>query len=366
MPSFAFRVDASLEIGTGHVMRCMALAQALRKCGATCRFISRDLPGHMADRIADEGFGVSLLPRSEGVTLQDGPPHAHWAGVEWTKDAAQTSVALESNSPDWLVMDHYAFDHRWQRTVCPEGTQLMVIDDLADRAHNCDLLLDQNLGRRPSDYDMLVPEGCTRLIGPRYALLRPEFAEARASALSARKGRPLKRLLISMGGVDAVDATSAVLNALRYASLPEGMEISIIMGGQAPALEKVRALARDMQCTTQIEVDVGGMACRMAAADLAIGAGGATTWERCAVGLPSIIVETANNQASIAAAIVHAGAGLAPSSLQTPGFARELANAVAEFNDPARLGAMSDAAAAACDGEGTERVLAALKIKFVA
>ena len=182
----AFRADASLEIGTGHVMRCLTLARSLRETGVACQFITRSLPGHMGDRIADEGFDLTLLPAPRGPA-PDGPPaHARWAGVDWEQDAAETRAVLGA-APDWLVIDHYAFDARWQRATCPAGTKLMVIDDLADRPHVCDLLLDQNLGHDPRNYDGLVPDDCTRLIGPSYALLRPEFAEARGEAL-ARAG----------------------------------------------------------------------------------------------------------------------------------------------------------------------------------
>ena len=358
-PRIAFRADASLEIGTGHVMRCLTLARALRGAGAVCRFVTRALPGHMGELIADEGFGVTLLPAPQGVAPQGPPAHAHWAGVGWMQDAAETRAAL-GDAPDWLVMDHYAFDARWQGAARPAGTRLMVIDDLADRPHDCDLLLDQNLGHAAGDYDGLTPDSCTRLIGPHYALLRPEFAERRAAALAARTGRGLTRLMISMGGIDAVDATSTVLAALRDGPLPTSLRISVIMGARAPALEKVRALAQTMPRPTEVAVDVDDMDARMAAADLAIGAGGGTTWERCALGLPSVIVETAANQAGIAAALARAGAGLAPGALHAPGFARALGAALTEASDPARLAAMSQAAAAICDGDGAGRVLARL------
>jgi UDP-2,4-diacetamido-2,4,6-trideoxy-beta-L-altropyranose hydrolase len=357
---YTFRTDASLEIGTGHVMRCLTLARALRETGAVCRFITRALPGHLGDLITDEGFEVTLMPAPQGAA-PDGPPrHAHWAGVGWAEDAADTRSAM-CEEPDWLVMDHYAFDARWQEVACPPGTRLMVIDDLADRPHTCDLLLDQNLSHEVRDYDGLVPEGCTQLIGPRFALLRPEFAEMRAEALAARAGRGLKRLMVSMGGVDAVDATSAVLAALRDAPLPEGLEITVVMGGRAPALEKVRALARDMPCPTGVVTNVSDMAARMAAADLAIGAGGATTWERCCLGLPSIIVEIADNQAAIVEAMVRAGAGLSPGSLQMLGFAQGLCDALTEASDLVRLADISEAAALICDGDGLARTLSELK-----
>ena len=356
----AFRTDASLQIGTGHVMRCLALARALRGAGARCQFITRALPGHLARRIKAEGFDVTLLPEPKGQTPFSPPAHAHWAGVNSMQDAAETKAALDAATLDWLVMDHYAFDARWQRAVQPPGAKLMVIDDLADRPHDCDLLLDQNLGHDAADYDGLVPDRCTLLTGPRYALLRPEFAEARAAALSARSGRGLKHLLITMGGVDVADATSTVLTVLRDAPLPKKLHITAIMGSNAPALERVHALAQDMPRPTEVAVDVADMAARMAAADLAISAGGGTTWERCCLGLPSIIVETAANQAGIAREMTAIGAALDPGPMQAKDFARSLQSALTEYQAAARLDEMSEQAAALCDGDGVGRVLAAL------
>lgn len=362
--NIAFRTDASLQIGTGHVMRCLTLARALRGCGAVCRFVTRALPGHMAGRIEAEGFDVSLLPAPQGQG-PDGPPiHAHWAGVDWPRDATETRAAIDATPPQWLVMDHYAFDTRWQQAARPEGTMLMVIDDLADRPHDCDMLLDQNLGHATREYDGLVPERCTCLTGPRHALLRPEFAQARAAALADRAGRRFRHLLITMGGVDPHDTTSQVLRAVQGADLPEDLRITVVMGSQAPALNQVRALAHDMPCPTEIAVDVTDMAARMAWADLAIGAAGSTTWERCALGLPTIIVQIADNQAGIAQALSAAGAALDPGPLHAPEFAQNLQAALAEA--PSQLGAMSERAADICHGDGAARVVAALQMETFA
>ena len=163
----AFRADASVEIGSGHVMRCLTLARALRERGAECRFITRELPGNLIGRIEAEGYELAPLPPpAPGEPPPKGPPpFAHWAGVAHTQDAAETRAAMEPGA-DWLVMDHYALDARWQRAVARPGMRLMVIDDLADRPHDCDLLLDQTLGRSASEYDTLVPALCLRLIGP--------------------------------------------------------------------------------------------------------------------------------------------------------------------------------------------------------
>lgn len=350
----AFRADASLTIGTGHVMRCLTLARVLREQGATCRFVSRALPGHLAAQINAAGFGVTLLPARKGPVPDAPPAHAAWAGVDWETDAAETRATL--NTPhDWLVMDHYAFDARWQHAARPKDTKLMVIDDLADRPHDCDLLLDQNLGRSAADYDGLVPDRCTRLTGPRYALLRPEFAQARAAALAERAGRGLRHLLITMGGVDPHDATSQVLRAVQGAPLPEGLRITVVMGSEAPALDQVRALARVMPRPTEIAVNVTDMAARMASSDLAIGAAGSTTWERCALGLPTIIVQIADNQAGIARALSTAGAALDPGPLYAPEFAQKLQAALAKA--PSRFGMMVERAAELCDGAGSDRVM---------
>ncbi len=350
----AFRTDASIDIGTGHVMRCLTLAQAMRADGATCHFMTRALPGHLADRIDGQGFAVTRLPAPEGEAADGPPAHASWAGVNWQQDAQETRAALgEGRAPDWLVLDHYAFDARWQSAVRTRGTRLLVIDDLADRPHDCDLLLDQNLGRSAGDYDGLVPDRCIRLIGPQYALLRPEFAEARTGAIARRAGRGLRHLLITMGGIDRADATSAVLRALRAASLPEDLRITVVMGAHAPALERVRALAQDMPRPAEVVVDVSDMAARMAAADLAIGAAGATTWERCALGLPAILVRIADNQTSIAQAMVKAGAALDPGPCDATDFAPRLRAALSEAE--AGLPEMAKNAAAICDGLGASR-----------
>ncbi len=350
----AFRTDASLQIGTGHVMRCLTLARHMRNAGAECRFISRDLPGHLGARITAEGFALTLLPPPAGPPPTAPPAHAPWAGVHWAQDADETHKALSAQPADWLVMDHYAFGADWQRRARPKATQLLVIDDLADRPHACDVLLDQNLGRNAADYDGLIPAGTTCLIGPAYALLRPEFAALRKPALAGRAGRGLHEVLITMGGVDAADATSVVLRALRGATLPQGLTITVVMGATAPALAQVQTLAASMPCPTQVVVDVPDMAARMAKADLAIGAAGSTTWERCCLGLPSIIVQIADNQAGIAQAITAAGAALNPGPLNAAGFAQNLRSALACAEQG--LITLSQNAAAICDGDGAARV----------
>jgi UDP-2,4-diacetamido-2,4,6-trideoxy-beta-L-altropyranose hydrolase len=364
-----FRVDASTEIGTGHVMRCLTLAQALRSAGHACRFISRNHPGNLADRIVEHGFDCALLRAPEGNAPSGPPPHAAWAGVTWEQDAAETRAALGDKSPDWLVLDHYAFDARWERAVLQEGTRLLVIDDLADRPHIADLLLDQNLGREAADYDALVPPHCRRLIGPRYALLRPEFAEKRAEALAARAERAaygVRNLLISMGGVDLLDATSVVLQALPDCPLSPETRITVVMGSGSPAPERVRALVAAMPWPTEVLVDVQDMARLMAEADLAIGAAGSTSWERCCLGLPTLTIAIAENQSGTARVLANVGATIDLGPLDAHGFQERLSRAIRESMSVETLERLGVAAAAICDGDGNARLLAQILTPTIA
>ena len=205
-----FRTDASLDIGTGHFMRCLTLADALRERGAECRFVCREHAGNLLDVIRQRGFEAYGLPLGDAVTAKSDvsdnllPLHAAWLGADWASDAEQTLAAIGDTKFDWLIVDHYALDARWEHRLRCSCHRLMVIDDLADRVHDCDLLLDQNLGRTAADYKERVPATCTVLAGAQYALLRPEFAALRAYSLERRAHPKLKRLLITMGGVEQI------------------------------------------------------------------------------------------------------------------------------------------------------------------
>lgn len=305
----AFRADASLRMGSGHVMRCVTLADALKQKGAECHFLCREHPGHLIELVRGKGHVVHVLPcEPESPIDRNGPAHAAWLGATQEQDAQACLPILQALQPDWLIVDHYALDIRWEESLQPFCRRLMVIDDLADRVHQCDLLLDQNLGRKPADYAGLIPEACTVLAGPQYALLRPEFAALREYSLERRKQPKLQNLLITMGGVDQPNATGKVLEALKHSALPDDIRIDVVMGAKAPWLEKVKEIARGMPWPTDVLVNVADMAQRMADCDLAIGAAGGTSWERCCLGVPTIMVVLADNQWSGAQALQDAQA----------------------------------------------------------
>lgn len=357
----AFRVDASLQVGNGHVMRCLTLAQCLQAQGAQCAFISRPQAGDLFDLVRARGFVVHPLA---ATVSSNGVPSRPDTGVDWALDAAQTRHALDGAGPfDWLVVDHYRVDHRWEAALQQVGRRLMVIDDLADRRHVCDLLLDQNLGRQRADYAALVPAGCVLLAGPAFALIEPVFAQHRARSLAHRPAGALARLLVSMGGVDASNATGRVLSALAGFAPSVGWRVDVVMGPHAPALQEVRQQARGMPAPTTVHVGIAPaeMAELMAACDLAIGGAGGTAWERCCLGLPTLLVVLAENQRAGAQALVRAQAARMIGGVED--IAIGLPAALSAVQQAALLARMSAAASAVADGQGVQRVAQALAVR---
>ena len=349
-----FRTDASVQIGTGHVMRCLTLAEALRERGAHCRFIGRSHPGNMNKEIKQRGFDLLELSNDDNWTAADTtqPVHAAWLGADWKADAEQTKAGIGLTAIDWLIVDHYALDTRWELAVAPYAHKLMVIDDLADRHHTCDLLLDQTYGRDTEDYRPLVTANCRLLCGSQYALLRSEFADLRPYSLKRRAKPSLRKLLITMGGVDKDNTTGQVLQALRTCVLPTDCRITVAMGATSPWLDEIRTQAQHMPWPTQVLVGVNKMAQLMADSDLAIGAAGTTSWERCCLGLPTIMLVLAENQRKIAEALYEAGAAHLFEDL----IFKNQPLICTEYLEPLTLSAMSHAATGITDGMGAAHV----------
>lgn len=358
----AFRADASVQIGTGHVMRCLTLADELTRQGHECRFVCREHEGHLSDLIANKGYGLTLLPSCSDNELDTkysrSDNYALWLGVPWQEDARQTLDALTPWKPDWLVVDHYALDTDWERALANVVGSIMVIDDLANRCHECALLLDQNLGRVESDYDGLLPEDCQRLTGPGYALLRPEFANLREQSLNRRQRPALKRILISLGGVDRTNVTGQVLAALSESVLPASTELDIIMGAAAPYLDEIRQQVARMPFKATVSAGVTDMAERMCLADLSIGAAGSTSWERCCLGLPAITVVLAENQRLIGEALSENGAGLLVDVDRIREDLPMMVESMMASENECLL--LARQAAMVCDGAGVERVVSVL------
>jgi len=302
LKKIVFRVDASLKIGTGHIMRCLSLARNLHKDGESCRFVCRAHPGHQMDRISNEGFKVIALPAPNSTFEAkecNGPAlvHESWIGSSWHHDAQETIEALAGDIVDWLVVDHYGLDHRWEHQLRSHAKRIMAIDDLADRKHDCDLLLDQNLvANLERRYDGLVPSHCVKLLGPKYALLQPEYSDLHART-PPRLG-PVRCILVSFGGADLQNVNSMVIKAF-LALKRDDVQLDVVTNMGTSHFEALRIQAK-AHPKIQIHRAQPSLAPLMLQADLAIGASGATSWERCCLGLPALVITSAENQQPIA------------------------------------------------------------------
>lgn len=288
-----FRVDASTQIGSGHVMRCLTLAQKLKKeKQADVYFVMRLLEGNLIELVKSKGFTVFTLPKA--LLNDELKGYAKWLTVTQMQDAEETNAVI-SKLPaiDLLVVDSYAIDYEWESMLHPYVKQIMVIDDLANRKHDCDILLDQNYSyNMHHKYDGLVPKTCQKYIGPQYLLLREEFYKVKKH-LKKRDGS-INNILVFFGGSDLTNETKKAMEAIKLLNKPE-IKVNVVVGASNKNKEQIKEICScDEQFTFYCQVN--NMAELMNEADLAIGAGGTTTWERCFMELPSIVVSIADNQ----------------------------------------------------------------------
>mgnify|MGYP000049337758 CR=1 FL=1 len=298
--NIAIRVDSSNIIGSGHIMRCLTLAKELEKHHARILFICKEHPDHLSQILKGQGYAVKLLEASTSETM----PYAHssWLAGDEADDAKQTSAAIQDyyNDPaDITIVDHYGIGKRWEETIRERNGKLVVIDDLSDRPHHCDLLLDQTYDKSPQSYDGLVNQSCRLLLGARYILLREEFNQYSSKQIVlARKNVDFHAInvLVMMGGTDPQNLTVEITRSLL--SLTYIKKISIILSSQAPHLQSVIALFTDIDRVT-IYVAPDNIADLMLENNLAVGAAGGSTWERCRMGLPTLTIISADNQNEI-------------------------------------------------------------------
>lgn len=291
------RVDASSLMGIGHLRRCLSLAEALRTWGAQVRFVTRDLGVDSARQIAAQGFADTVvLDRAELAAGVDGEvTHAAWAQVTQEEDAKQTIAALQGFAPDWTVVDSYSFDARWHDPVrAGLDCRIAQIDDIADRTIAPDLLIDHNLADdHAAKYAGRLTREATILGGPQYALLGPRFATARRYAFAER----VQSIGIFMGGADAGNHSATVLDALDDIGFDGAVEI--VTTSANPQLDALRErIARGKR--TLLSLDLTDLADFFAHHDVQVGAGGGASWERCCIGVPSLLVVTASNQEAVA------------------------------------------------------------------
>jgi len=337
-PSILFVVDAGPEVGGGHVMRSLTLAAALEAQGAASRFVAP--------------------PEVQAILAAFGPEVAQVAAAS-TSPPDLASAAMPEPF-DAIVFDHYGLaegDHR----AMARGKPALAIDDLADRALAADLVLDSGPSRRAEDYDGLIPDGARLLLGPQYAPVRLEFAALRDTALAWR-GEPVGRVLVSLGLTDVDGITGRLVERLRPKISDVG--IDIVLGAEAPSLASLSKIAR-RDTRIALHVDSLQMAQLTAEADFAIGAAGSSTWERCTLGLPTLMVVLAENQRAAAKALAEREAALvvdAGAADFEAAFDRALMRLITDANLRRQLAAAS---AEICDGHGGPRV-AEVFLKLIA
>lgn len=286
----AIRTDASSRIGTGHVMRCLTLASELKKLGARVDFICRAHDGNLIERIRQDGYVVHSLVIDPQFQL--GPSslfHANWLGATQEEDAKLCKAVLERLHSDWVIVDHYSIDITWEKEIRAYAKRIMVIDDLADRVHDCDLLLDQNLGRAPNDYSCLVPDICSVFLGPSNALIREEFWKRRYDKKNVNKSKPC--ILIFFGGTDIHDYTSRTIVLLHNMGVTN---VEVVVGKNNTNQEKIKTFCNKIDYNCYLETNQ--MESLMHKADMYIGAGGCTILERIMMRLPSVTIAVAENQ----------------------------------------------------------------------
>lgn len=349
----AIRVDASAPMGTGHARRCLSLARALSALGFGVVFVTREL-GVELSFIDNAGFERIRLPapRTPFLPGTSEPAHAGWASVAGNTDSAQTVAVLRSRRPHWVVVDHYAFDARWHRAVASAlGARIAVIDDLADRPLDADLLVDHNLS--PDHARKYAPTGSRigRLLGgPRHALLDPGFAQT----ARIEPAEQVRSIGIFVGGTDPWQASAMALDALREHAGFTG-PVEVVTTSANPHLEALRRRC-DRDPATSLLIDLPGLQAFHARHDLQIGAGGGAAWERCCAGAPTVLLTLADNQRVVAEGLQAAGAARC-----VPADAAALARAVVELlSDAAARRRMSEAGRSLVDGLGAHRVAVAI------
>jgi len=365
--NISIRTDASVSIGSGHVMRCLTLAKELRDRGNEVQFICREHVGHLAKSIKEQDFNVILLPQNNNLYLYGDNlvDEKNFLGVNEEYDAKQTSEVIFDARPDWMIVDHYELGSIWHSYIRNYCNNIMVIDDLANRSYECDFLLDQTYKREKTEYQKLVPANCNINTGSNYALLRTEFLNLRKQAFDRRKSlKNVQHILVSMGGMDPDNVTETILEGLFLVNWSDIVTVDVVLGDKAPHLEAIRTIQSSDSIKINIITNTNNMAKLMLNADIAFGSGGTTTWERCCLGLPSLLVISAVNQVDIVENLHSDGIIISLgwySKLESLNIRKSLEKLITNHLE---LLSMSEKSFNVCDGLGVHRVASNLNKPF--
>ena len=294
----AIRTDSSIKIGSGHVIRCLTLARALKKNGHNCKFISRNLKGNLNRVIKQEFELEELAAPNKNYKNLIYPPHAIWAEIDWESDAKESISKLSGF--DWIICDHYAFDWQWETFISTEGIKIMVIDDLADRHHKCDLLLDATLGRYKKDYKKLTNSNTVLFVGVEYALIRPEFKKSRKISISKRLDREIKNILICMGGMDSYNLIPEILINLGSEFISQKLNVNILISSKANNIKLIEKKISELAFPVKLLIDQNNISEIMIETDIAISACGLFYYELATMSVPTILIPVSDIQKKMA------------------------------------------------------------------
>lgn len=346
--NIVFRVDASVYIGSGHVMRCVTLAEELKNRGANVIFVCREYSGNMIEYIREKNIPSFGFPLLKPVDTNQEETFDVWLDIEETKKIILNSF----QKVHLLIVDHYSLDYKWEKEMRPFVNKIMVIDDLANRNHDCDLLLDQNFYLENNRYTGLINKDCQQLLGPKYSLLRSEFAKAKRKQLP-KNGR-IRNILVFFGGSDVNNETCKVLEALRKADRGD-IKVDVVIGKSNPHQKEIREIIRDMP-NTDLSIQVDNIHEYIERADFSIGAGGSTTWERCCLGLPSLVISIADNQTKVAKDVALKGAQIWLGESKEVTISSLVCHINCLYDSPLLLSHISSTALKLVDGKGVSRV----------
>ncbi|WP_160327634.1 UDP-2,4-diacetamido-2,4,6-trideoxy-beta-L-altropyranose hydrolase [Sporosarcina koreensis] len=287
------RTDASNEIGTGHVMRCLTLAKQLKRHGAKVTFVCRSFEGHLHSYLRDQDMSVKLIPYTTGANEAD----LQWTKENWMLDAEQTITIIEESSQkvDLLIVDHYGLDRYWENKLRHYTKYIMVIDDLADRKHDCDIILDNTFGITEEKYSGLLTSQTIGLYGVKYCLLREQFKKNQKS--SFRYDYRCIKVHMFFGGIDFKNYTTKYSKFILKNF--QNVKIMAVVGSTFGYQDDLNELKKKYKERFQWEMAVKDMAAHMNKCDIALGAPGTATWERACIGLPSAYFSVNKNQVPI-------------------------------------------------------------------
>jgi UDP-2,4-diacetamido-2,4,6-trideoxy-beta-L-altropyranose hydrolase len=356
-----FRTDASNEIGSGHVMRCLTLANALKEKKYECIFITKEHEGNLIELITSKGFTVVALKKSSNLiskTIKEVQKNSYF---NWLNDTNENDarIVIEHikllGKFNFIFVDHYGINKKWEIALRPYANKIIVIDDLANREHDCNILIDQTLSRSANDYKNLVNKSCSILCGSKYAILRQEFITYRKLRVVKNKDhKKVKKVLIFLGGYDNSNLTEFILDEINEMNLFNKIELDVVVNKTSPYLKQLHNKAAHMNVNTEIFTSVENMAKLMSNNDICIGAAGTNAWERCCIGLPTIMFVLADNQKNVAKSIENAGAAYIVKDESYLDFKEKLLTLI---NNQNILECMGQAALNVTDGAGVSKIL---------